>query len=148
DELESHAFQQRVSAAAPPRVGRARKASDRFVKVPLWWIETAAKDIRSPATLVLIELLYAAWKAKSSTFPLPNGRLKKLGVSREIKRRVLRPGTSTSDPRRTAAPKDAHHHPGWALAVYERHIPLSTSDTWSVYQRHIRSLFFSFLSFL
>jgi len=89
DELEFHAFQRRVSAAAPPRVGRARKASGRFVKVPLWWIETAAKDIRSPATLVLIELLYAAWKAKSSTFQ-PNGRLKKLGVSREIKRRVLR----------------------------------------------------------
>src|SRR5262249_61683213 len=90
DELEFHAFQQRVSAAAPPRVGRARKASDGFVKVPLWWIETAAKDIRSPATLVLIELLYAAWKAKSSTFPLPNGRLKRLGVSRKIKYRILR----------------------------------------------------------
>src|SRR5262245_50108333 len=66
------------------------RATDPFVQVPLWWIELAAKDARSPATLVLIELLRAAWKAKSSTFPLPDGRLKVLGVNRETKRRVLR----------------------------------------------------------
>jgi len=69
---------------------RHRKKADAFVKVPLWWIEIAAKDTRSPTTLVLIELLYASWKAKSSTFPLPNGRLNKLGVSRDVKRKVLR----------------------------------------------------------
>jgi hypothetical protein len=68
---------------------RAHRAEP-FVQVPLWWIEIAAKRIKSPATLVLIELLYAAWKAKSSTFPLPNVRLQRMGVSREIKRRVLR----------------------------------------------------------
>jgi hypothetical protein len=67
-----------------------KKNTEPFVQVPLWWIETAAKDIRSPATLVLVELLRARWKTHSSTFPLPNGRLKALGVSREIKRRVLR----------------------------------------------------------
>jgi hypothetical protein len=60
------------------------------VKVPLWWIEQAAKLARSPATLVLIELLRAKFKARSSTFTLSNARLRKLGVSREIKRRVLR----------------------------------------------------------
>jgi hypothetical protein len=60
------------------------------VKVPLWWITAAAKHARSPATMVLIELLYASWKGGSSTFSLPNGRLAKLGISREIKRRVLR----------------------------------------------------------
>jgi hypothetical protein len=37
-----------------------------------------------------MELLRLHWKTKSSTFPLPNGRLERLGVSREIKRRVLR----------------------------------------------------------
>ena len=66
-----------------------RTTDEPFVQVPLWWIKLAAKDARSPATLVLIELLHAAWKAKSSTFPLPNGRLKKLGVGREAKRRAL-----------------------------------------------------------
>jgi hypothetical protein len=69
---------------------KRKKQIEPFVQVPLWWIETAAKDIRSPATLVLIELLRARWKTKNSTFPLPNARLKALGVSREIKRRVLR----------------------------------------------------------
>jgi len=56
----------------------------------LWWIEETAKLTKSPTTLVLMELLRLHWKTKSSTFPLPNGRLEKLGVSREIKRRVLR----------------------------------------------------------
>jgi hypothetical protein len=69
---------------------KKEEASEPFVKVPLWWIEMAAKRIKSPATLVLIELLYAAWKAKSSTFPLPNTRLRKMGVSRQMKHLMLR----------------------------------------------------------
>jgi hypothetical protein len=69
---------------------RRKKRAERFVQVPLWWIEIAAKDTHSPTTLVLIELLHTAWKTKSSTFPLPNARLKALGVSRKIKYRVLR----------------------------------------------------------
>jgi hypothetical protein len=87
-DAEIEAEFQRVVAAS--KTAGKRKKAERFVKVPLWWIEIAAKDARSPTTLVLIELLYAAWKAKSSTFPLPNARLKALGVSREIKARVLR----------------------------------------------------------
>jgi hypothetical protein len=58
--------------------------------VPLWWAVEAAKATHTPATVVCIELLHASWKAKSPTFPLPNGRLKKMGVSREVKRYVLR----------------------------------------------------------
>jgi hypothetical protein len=80
-------FQRTVAAT---RAAGRKKKTEHFVKVPLWWIETAAKDARSPVTLVLIELLYAAWKAKSLTFPLPNARLKKLGVSRKTKHQVLR----------------------------------------------------------
>jgi hypothetical protein len=75
-----------LEAAAPIK----RAKTEPFVKVPLGWIAAAAKATRSPGTLVMVELLYASWKAKSQTFPLPNGRLAKLGVSREIKRRVLR----------------------------------------------------------
>jgi hypothetical protein len=76
-----------LEAAAPQK---RKKKVERFVQVPLWWIEIAAKDARSPTTLVLIELLYAAWKAKSSTFPLPNARLKELGIDRKTKYQVLR----------------------------------------------------------
>jgi hypothetical protein len=61
-----------------------------FVKVPLWWAEAATKATKSPKAMVWVQLLHAAWKAKRLTFPLPNGRLKKAGVSRFVKRRVLR----------------------------------------------------------
>jgi hypothetical protein len=60
----------------------------RFVQVPLWWAEAATKAT-TPTALVLIYLLHASWKARSTTFPLPNGYLKQHGVSREVKRRVL-----------------------------------------------------------
>jgi hypothetical protein len=67
-----------------------RKKAEPFVKVPLWWVVEAAKATHTPATVVCIELLHTSWKVKSQTFPLPNGRLKKMGVSREVKRYVLR----------------------------------------------------------
>jgi DNA-binding HxlR family transcriptional regulator len=64
---------------------------DAFVKMPLWWAAEAAKANRDPGMLVLVELLHRSWKTKSLTFPLPNGGLlKKHGVSRDIKRKVLR----------------------------------------------------------
>jgi hypothetical protein len=86
DEEPWHVRRRReLEAAAPTK----RKLAEPFVKVPLWWIEAAAKATRSPATLVMIELLHVAWKAKNPTFPLPNGRLQRLSVSRETKRRVL-----------------------------------------------------------
>ncbi len=75
-----------LQAAAPVK----RKKVEPFVKVPLWWAAEAAKATRSPTTTVLVELLYRSWKAKSLTFPLPNGRLNKNGVSRKVKCRVLR----------------------------------------------------------
>jgi hypothetical protein len=74
-----------LHAATPAK----RKKAEPFVKVPLWWAAEAAKATRSPTTLVLVELLYRSWKAKSLTFSLPNGRLKKYGVSRQLKRKKL-----------------------------------------------------------
>jgi hypothetical protein len=63
---------------------------DAFVKVPLWWAVEAAKAAKTPTALVWVFLLHASWKAKSATFPLPNGWLEKHGVSRKVKYRVLR----------------------------------------------------------
>jgi hypothetical protein len=40
--------------------------------------------------MVCIELLHASWKAKSLTFSVSNKRLGKVGVSRDVKSRVLR----------------------------------------------------------
>jgi hypothetical protein len=76
----------KLEASAPVK----RKKQEPFVKVPLWWITAAAKATRLQATLVLVELLHASWKAKSPTFAMPNRQLQKLGVSRKIKYRVLR----------------------------------------------------------
>jgi hypothetical protein len=75
-----------LKAAAPVK----RKKVEPFVRAPLWWIRAAAKHTRSPTTVVLVELLYRSWKARSSTFPLPTAELAKWGASKEIKRRVLR----------------------------------------------------------
>jgi hypothetical protein len=74
-----------LEAKAPVK----RKKVAPFVKVPLWWIEQAAKATDSSPTILLIELLRLRWKTQSNTFPLPNGRLAKLGVSRDVKRRML-----------------------------------------------------------
>jgi hypothetical protein len=68
----------------------AKSKKDPFVRLPLWFAVEAAKATKTPAALVWVELVYQSWKAKSLTFPLSNGRLKKAGVSREIKRRALR----------------------------------------------------------
>jgi hypothetical protein len=67
-----------------------KQNKDAFVKVPLWWIREATKAMETPMALVAIELLYARWKTKSLTFPLPNGRLTKLGINRKTKQRALR----------------------------------------------------------
>jgi hypothetical protein len=61
-----------------------------YVRVPLWWAAAAAKATKSPSALVWIRLLYVTWKRKSMTFPLANQYLEKNGVSREVKRKVLR----------------------------------------------------------
>jgi hypothetical protein len=87
DEIPWHVQRRReLEAMAPVK----RKKVEPFVKVPIRWMARAAKATRAPKALVLTELLYAAWKAKRLTFPLPNGRLAKLGAGRETKRRVLR----------------------------------------------------------
>jgi hypothetical protein len=75
-----------LEAAAPAK----RKKVEPFVKVPLWWIAQATKATNTGRALVCIELLYAAWKTKRSTFPLPNARLARLGIKRETKRLALR----------------------------------------------------------
>ena len=87
DELERE-FQAFKREVCKPSPARRKKAA--FVQVPVWWAEAAARATRTPSFLVCVELLFRAWKTKSMTFALPNGRLAKNGVSREVKRRVLR----------------------------------------------------------
>ena len=62
---------------------RAKSKVDKFVKLPLWWAEHAAKATRTPKA-------YLAWEQRSATFRLPNERLRIRGVGRHAKRQALR----------------------------------------------------------
>jgi CRP-like cAMP-binding protein len=79
------------AAAANLQTGRRRGKvrKDTFVKVPLWWIELATRATRTPQAFVCIWLLHLSWRARSTTFPLPNGRLGKRGSDRRAKMRAL-----------------------------------------------------------
>jgi hypothetical protein len=66
------------------------KSTEHFVKVPLRWAEQASHATHTLKAFVWIWLLHLAWKAKSNTFPLPNGQLSAHGVHRNTKDRVLR----------------------------------------------------------
>jgi hypothetical protein len=75
-----------LEAAAPKK----RKKPEEFAKVPLWWAKQMTAATKTKKALVGIVLLHTAWKTRRPTFPLPNGRLAKLGVSRLTKYRALR----------------------------------------------------------
>lgn len=89
DELEFLALQQRPAGAPAPDKNRtfARKTADQFAMVPIWWVEQAAKATNTPRTLMLVWLLYLAWKTGSNTFPLTNVQLR--GVHRNTKYKML-----------------------------------------------------------
>ena len=59
---------------------KRRNRKDAFVQVPLRWFEAATRATRSPQAFVSVWLLHLAWKAKSPTFPVPNGQLDQRGV--------------------------------------------------------------------
>jgi hypothetical protein len=121
----------RRKAELEARAPTKRKKVEPFVQMPLRWVEAAAEATGSPVTILLVELFRLRWRTQRTTFPLPNGRLAHLGVSREVKRRVLR------DLERAGlimverpARKSPGRHPNFALTVYGRHIP-------TVYGRHM-----------
>ena len=66
------------------------KGRDTFVQIPLWWAEQASQATRTPKALVWIWLLHLSWAQHSKTFRVPNGRLAAMGISRNVKIRVLR----------------------------------------------------------
>jgi DNA-binding FadR family transcriptional regulator len=48
-----------------------------------------AQAARSPRTVIMVMLMHLAWQAKGQPFPFTNEALKKYGVSRNVKRKVL-----------------------------------------------------------
>ena len=92
DDEDEKIFQQgrRPASSKPKPTTKSRHKQDPFVKVPLWWAAAAANVTRTPRFLVCIGLLRRAYEAKSPTFSIPSGWLKKNGASRKVKGRVLR----------------------------------------------------------
>lgn len=66
-----------------------RAGRSEFVQVPLWMAEAVFKATRSRAALLILTELLRQHRRQGARFPVPNGRLEKLGVSRETRRRVL-----------------------------------------------------------
>jgi hypothetical protein len=87
--MDGYATRRKAELEAMAPVKR-KKVAEVFVRVPLWWMEQVAEATNNRKALVAIELLYVHRKTKRLTFPLPNGRLAKRGISRETKRRALR----------------------------------------------------------
>jgi hypothetical protein len=82
-----------AQAAPARRAVAAKRREPPWAKVPMWLAQAATeatKDMKAPAALVWIHMLHVSWKTKDAPFLLPNGGLKKNGVSRKIKYRVLR----------------------------------------------------------
>jgi hypothetical protein len=71
-------------------VRSTRKAPDAFVKLPLWFARAAAKATNTRKALVWIWLVRLAFENRSLEFSVPNGRLRKMGISRHTKDRALR----------------------------------------------------------
>lgn len=71
-------------------VRQPKLRNEPFAPVPLTRAVKASQATRSPELLVWVEIEYLAWKANDAPFPLPSARLRRLGVSRKVKARILR----------------------------------------------------------
>ena len=82
-------------APSPAMVGtakpkRERRRDEGFVKTPWVHIKALAPHTTDKAWPVLMHILYEAWRNKGGPIKLPNGMLKRLGVSRDSKHLALR----------------------------------------------------------
>jgi hypothetical protein len=77
-----------VENDAAPAPKTRNKAND-FARVPLDLAAGLAKATGTSSAVVWVLLIYLAWKTKSSTFTLSNEILKRYGVNRNAKYRVL-----------------------------------------------------------
>lgn len=66
------------------------KCQEEFTRVPLQWAAEIAKRTETRRAMIWILLLHMAWKNRATTFSLSNMILARYGVSREMKRRMLK----------------------------------------------------------
>jgi hypothetical protein len=82
-------LQRRAGEPSTPRRRSKARRKETFVKVPLWWFEQATRATKTQQAFVAVWLLHLRWKAGSTTFSLPNGRLAERGAGRKAKARAL-----------------------------------------------------------
>jgi hypothetical protein len=89
---------------------RIRKRRERFIQVPIRWMERLGKAPLASGAVhqVALHLLYLNWKHGGKPFKLPNGELHYDGVNRQAKWRALaileRRGLITVERRRKKSP--------------------------------------------
>jgi hypothetical protein len=109
------------------------KQKDAFVRMPMWWAAEAAKAMREPGMLVAAELLHRSWKAKSLTFPFPNGNLKKAwGEPKDKILEAPRARDGRADQGRAAARQDPVGGAGGSLKLLPQQ-PCSTVTPAAMY---------------
>jgi hypothetical protein len=70
---------------------RKGKKQQRFAMVPLEWGVAAAKvDGGGQRIVLILWLAHLAWKAKGEAFAVSNQELKRMGIDRRVKYRLLR----------------------------------------------------------
>jgi hypothetical protein len=75
-----------VETTTPKRVQKRR---EKFVQVPWLLIDALAPHTTDKAWLVLFHILYEVWQKNGEPIKLPNGMLKRYGVSRHAKQLAL-----------------------------------------------------------
>jgi hypothetical protein len=74
----------------PAPTARERRQGKAYVRLRLSTFAAATKAVRSRGAFVWAWLQYEAWRNESATVDVTNGELEQHGVSRELKRRILR----------------------------------------------------------
>jgi hypothetical protein len=94
DNRDGHPFRDIPSIEVPGvgaariRAQRAKKRKQRFVMVPLVWVDRLMNAKLAATCKVALHILHTSWKRKSSSFPLSNRGLP--GVDRKAKSRALK----------------------------------------------------------
>jgi hypothetical protein len=82
-----------MNAPAPRRKQKhTREASeDRFIGCPMWWLQRLRPVLKTADQLIVGIYVWRRWvvDGNQKTFPVPNGELQALGISRKTKYRAL-----------------------------------------------------------
>jgi hypothetical protein len=77
-----------LETAAKPSKARQHEHKA-FAIVPLQWAAQMSEATHAPEVIISVLLCHLKWQTNSSTFPFPSGVLRRHGIGRRTKYRVL-----------------------------------------------------------